>query len=514
MARYLYTGRMTASRPALHHRLGPLLLAVLSLALLGGVLLHAWTGAGGVVPLTQAMQGTYDYRIQYLGRPIGTYQSRIAMDADGIHFTSALQMDLTDEVSRHTTEALLFSLRPPHRLLQAERQSWLNDGAQQSWTRLAGDGHRYRVTHSDPDRTDTEFAVDYRLRDHLSLELQLDEAVNGESELTARTLNLEDLTVNEQRWRARALAPGAGFLLRRADGDDEVFYLDEHLVPGAMAVAELFTFQRNDRPELAGFLALQRSSDSGAPLLSPIPVGNEARLARLDRQVDSPLNVRRATLGVSPDIARSLADMPGLQWREPAAPDEPWLLKLDADTAATGASSTPAPGGLSGRHLPRDHPRVQAELQRALSPAALRDERSQVEALTRYVYDRLNYRPGKPVLGLLDALDRGYGDCTEFADLFTALARAAGLATHTVVGLNYAGDEEPGLYLHAWNLVAVDGHWLPVDPTAGIVGGHGLQIAFPSDSAGYLRAYAAFAGAELALVDVEYFNEQPAADTL
>ena len=102
----------------------------------------------------------------------------------------------------------------------------------------------------------------------------------------------------------------------------------------------------------------------------------------------------------------------------------------------------------------------------------------------------------------------------EVLDLFTALARAAGLATHTVVGLNYAGDEEPGLYLHAWNLVAVDGHWLPVDPTAGIVGGHGLQIAFPSDSAGYLRAYAAFAGAELALVDVEYFNEQPAADTL
>jgi len=62
-------------------------------------------------------------------------------------------------------------------------------------------------------------------------------------------------------------------------------------------------------------------------------------------------------------------------------------------------------------------------------------------------------------------LDRGYGECTDFADLFTALARASGLSARTVVGLAYQDTEPYGFAFHAWNEARVDGEWQVIDPT-------------------------------------------------
>jgi Transglutaminase-like superfamily len=63
-------------------------------------------------------------------------------------------------------------------------------------------------------------------------------------------------------------------------------------------------------------------------------------------------------------------------------------------------------------------------------------------------------------------LARASGDCSEFSLLFVALSRAAGIPARRVVGLAATeADNAPAFGFHAWAEVALDGHWVQVDPT-------------------------------------------------
>ena len=88
-----------------------------------------------------------------------------------------------------------------------------------------------------------------------------------------------------------------------------------------------------------------------------------------------------------------------------------------------------------------------------------------VDLLLDAVHQRLEYRESAQVDSLERVLDRGYGECTDFADLFTALARATGLPARTVIGLAYQDHEPYGFAFHAWNEARVDGRWQVIDPT-------------------------------------------------
>jgi transglutaminase-like putative cysteine protease len=61
----------------------------------------------------------------------------------------------------------------------------------------------------------------------------------------------------------------------------------------------------------------------------------------------------------------------------------------------------------------------------------------------------------------VDILHAKTGVCRDYAVLFTALARAAGVPTKLVAGLVFFKD---GFYYHAWAESFV-GEWIPVDPT-------------------------------------------------
>ncbi len=71
----------------------------------------------------------------------------------------------------------------------------------------------------------------------------------------------------------------------------------------------------------------------------------------------------------------------------------------------------------------------------------------------------------QPVLGLPDAvtvLHTLQGDCNEFATLFAALARAAGIPCRIAAGVVYT-DWGQAFYYHAWNELFLDGRWLAAD---------------------------------------------------
>jgi len=68
----------------------------------------------------------------------------------------------------------------------------------------------------------------------------------------------------------------------------------------------------------------------------------------------------------------------------------------------------------------------------------------------------------------LDVLERRAGECQGHAYLYAAFARALGIPTRVANGIVYSEDFGGFLY-HSWAESLVDGRWLAVDPTFGMV---------------------------------------------
>ncbi|MDB4900423.1 MAG: hypothetical protein JWN53_2231 [Gemmatimonadetes bacterium] len=95
------------------------------------------------------------------------------------------------------------------------------------------------------------------------------------------------------------------------------------------------------------------------------------------------------------------------------------------------------------------------------------------ERIERWVYDSLHKEITVGVPSALRTLHTRRGDCNEHAQLYVALARAAGIPARVAAGLAYLDGK---FYYHAWPEVWL-AQWVAVDPTFG---------QFPAD-ASHLR---------------------------
>ncbi|MFH2105296.1 MAG: transglutaminase domain-containing protein, partial [Parcubacteria group bacterium] len=96
------------------------------------------------------------------------------------------------------------------------------------------------------------------------------------------------------------------------------------------------------------------------------------------------------------------------------------------------------------------------------------------EAIYNHVGDHLEYVKSEKDErgGALEAHEKGQGDCTYFADYYTALARAAGIPTRFMEGAVYTKTKEEEntakTNLHDWAESYLPGTgWTPIDPTWG-----------------------------------------------
>jgi hypothetical protein len=99
-----------------------------------------------------------------------------------------------------------------------------------------------------------------------------------------------------------------------------------------------------------------------------------------------------------------------------------------------------------------------------------RDPRVVAERINQWVYDSLQKRNTFGIPSALQVLHARVGDCNEHAQLYVALARAAGIPARVDAGLAYIDGK---FYYHAWPEVFL-GDWVAVDPTFG---------QFPADAA-------------------------------
>jgi len=88
-------------------------------------------------------------------------------------------------------------------------------------------------------------------------------------------------------------------------------------------------------------------------------------------------------------------------------------------------------------------------------------------AIGRWVNTTVKAEPIGSIRSAREVLDDPRGVCRDYAALFAALGRAAGIPTKFAAGIVYWNREgAPGFYYHAWNEVCLDGrHWAAIDST-------------------------------------------------
>ncbi|NLP37828.1 MAG: transglutaminase domain-containing protein [Firmicutes bacterium] len=134
-----------------------------------------------------------------------------------------------------------------------------------------------------------------------------------------------------------------------------------------------------------------------------------------------------------------------------------------------------------GAKIESDHPQIVTKA--AEITAGKKNDLDKIKAIYDFVVDHIQYDLNAPVRnkGALAALQSGTGVCEEYAALFTALARAAGIPARQVNGyadpkgtgesFNLAAGQALNLrgYRHSWAEFYLEGiGWVPVDPTRDI----------------------------------------------
>ena len=143
------------------------------------------------------------------------------------------------------------------------------------------------------------------------------------------------------------------------------------------------------------------------------------------------------------------------------------LIEREPKTPATRVS-LPVPTSRLKDYL-KDAPEIQVKhpMIRALAGDLVEGKKDAWQAaklISTWVYDNLD-KVLVDSFTALDALHDRRGECQSHTNLFTALARAAGIPTRVVNGLVYS-QEFKGFLYHAWPEVWV-GEWRALDPTLG-----------------------------------------------
>ena len=475
-----------------------LCLAGLAIVVVGLLASRLWWPRHPAVAAAERLFGERWYAVVFQRTPIGHYRARSGRTAAGdFEFHTTLRFRLRDGGETRMEDRFLFRRHAPHELLRAShlvdgpggvrREVVIENGiasveeAGAQWQtplrEMAGPGScaRPATDAAGPGEAACPSARKLTLAQYLAVEtwLAAGVAVPGAGR-RARAVDFDHLALVAQHWRvvdvdergvelAKANAsgiPGRGRAIPQGVlGSDPTTHivLDARFVPVRMEVGGLFVLQR------VADEALARLWQRGAPLFADHTPG-----APLDRPIRDPAALRRLVVAVEGEVTADTEWLRRLEVESPAA-DAPLMLSVLADPRRPANPAEAESAKAATSNFPVRDPELRALAAGAIGDA--RQENAKADALVRFVHGFLRYEDSATPRSVFETMRVRRGDCTEFADLYTTLVRAAGLPARTVVGLAYrpsATTGDPGEFaLHAWNEVAVDGHWRGVDPTWG-----------------------------------------------
>ena len=468
---------------------------VLALVLAGAFVYRLDSMQPAEVQNAARMAGERWYRLMMEGEHIGyvhTHSERT--DRGGWRFETLTHFSLNREAPVSISDRLEFAARPPYPLTAAEHWNRRGDAVPEGVLIRTGTQPATAAFVRGGDTTIRDADWQYGLRDYLGLEVWLASAQPGAGErFTAR---MPDFDRGEPVNRTFRIVEknGIGYLVESpAPLRATTIQLDRHLSPLQLSMAGVFDVTRATREEA---------------LAARTPLHLTNFRIPLDRRLDTVARIERLRLagGHGHDLSNV--------WPQARRRAGEWQLELFANPVSRHDS--PAPALAETLSYPIFHPEVLRLVRQAVGDSGNAGER--LARLVQFVHEYIAYRPQGPQRSVLETIAARSGDCTEYADLLTTLARAIGLPARTVMGLAYAetmpsdhgrwypsatadsgmrGAEaasrsgnglQPTLAFHAWNEVAIDGAWQAVDPTWNQLPADATHIPMPDNQAALLHA--------------------------
>ncbi len=388
--------------------------------------------------IAQGMLGENWYRITLNTDHVGYMYNHTHTDSEGNwHFRSTTHFQLQDNAPNTISKHLVFAAHPPYDLIQATYNN--RSQTQNHTTQIARNSHALEATLlRDRDQTTVPLDWQYALTDFLSFEMWLAQTTPspGEEHITANP-DFERLRVITRPYRVVENNPQGYLVETNAMLAATQTQLDQQYRPLALSMAGIFDVTRSDEAQAIALTQLKRKTSYLFPL---------------DQRLDRHTQISRLKLKVQ-----------GVE-----AFDLPTQLNLKHNPVTSRGNGD----SYRGEELlyPVTHPEIQRLVQQSLAAARISDagepaDDAAISALVNVAHESLTYTENTPAGAVLTALAEGRGECTDFADLFTTLARAAGFAARTVYGLAYKDGQQPAFMFHAWNEVLVNSRWRAVDAT-------------------------------------------------
>lgn len=448
------------------------LTGLLATALIGALLWCALTRAAPEAQTAASLFGERWYQLTLADSPVGYYRSSSQRLRDGRYqFATELRFALSADQPVSVKDAFVFQASPPFDLQHAShtvtRTGTLASVHIES-INGALVGQRSSSASTEP-QAPQPLTWQYRLGDYLAFEswLRQNQPANGAS-VTVRSPNLETLVMADEVFELVSQDRERYQIRKRSVLDATVIELNADLVPVHFSLAGVFDLTLSSRAEALAARSSLRKASYRLPLNQPLR--NHTALTELR------LGVTGADAGRFPKELGLTAN--------PLVP-------------ATTASYLDA----TIDH-PVDHPKLRRTLARLdLEQLPMAE---QVQRLLDYVHRFVSYDASVTSRPVLELLDQPVGDCTEFADLFTTMARAANIPARTVVGMAYTDSPTPALAFHAWNQVRIDGQWEAVDPTWNQRRVDATHWPLPSNEAQAMRLLTGRVDVTLEVLDARY----------
>lgn len=389
--------------------------------------------------LMAGLQGRQNYEVTQQNQPVGYLATQTLRNADGNWvMTQDLSINMLNAPAYTSSQSMIFAGTTPYPLLSAQFAQHQQSGLQRVSLAKTPQGYNVNVERNGSSEQVVN-TWEFTLTDQLGLERQLSMGSKTGDMIVSQYLDLQALAIS-QRQQTLIKRDADGYTLRSAD--DSETQLDPRLQLIRFSAPHRFSFRRTtDSTNQLNQRAASRA----------IRWTDQTAIAPLTKDLVAPAAMTELTLALTP-----LGDFSLQKQGLPATLGSNQSLK---------ARTTADPTSLSASlNLPVRHPKIQRLLIDNNAPAG-----ATVPELARHFIDltrrQLLYTANQPAGSVLAALQSGRGECVDFADLLTTLARSQGIPSRTVYGVAYSALPNPGFRFHAWNEIWFEERWYSLDPT-------------------------------------------------
>jgi len=445
-------------------------------------------------PLVQLAQRTLSERafgVSLKTLPVGQLVQHAHRTRLGDYeYASELAFQLSHAQPVRVTEQRRFQGQPPFQLISANQSDNTNTTTTRVDIAATDEGlsaliHRGR---SDEQPRIQPLEWRYGLTDYLAVEQWLthSQPVLGASQ-SFRSIDFSKLDLVTNSWTYLGATgqgtTGQGHLVTKSSPQDDVrMYLDKNFRPLSFSMAG--TFELNHVP------------------LEVLPIATEPVFhsqtyqISIDKSIDNHTNTSVVTLAVkgNSNLVKG--------WAGASASNGGWLIEGRRGPVRAASPTAMADYGREELSYPISHPTIK----RLAAETGLKNlSHSRIaHELTAFVNGFITYDHHSTMQSVLDVAASRTGDCNEYAELFTTLARTLGVPARTVIGLAYTDDPGPAFALHAWNEVLLSEQWHAFDPTWNETVVDATHIVLPSDQGGLLIALTSLQELEFGLVAVQH----------